>query len=408
MIQNTHIRSLQYVSTLLFIILYGALFTACERPQPKPNEGTKYQGHKVPFVQGTADNVYDISKFKVIDIPSDTDKLDKLLQDGRIITIKTSKGTEEDKVKATASMADVSIDSVSFLNEYYFLDYEVLGTETDNQKLLAKLLGKVPRFKGFPETVYHIVPYLQNNYLILYRVSEREKVPFDEMHTSRQVGNKVATPLVGYPIKYCVAEQILNRNLEETDQFRPKCANVSKNSADYIELLANTKQLFKYESKVNTFPIDFFDGEWFFKKSFVKASKDQGTGEEVKHQNFKNANIVEFEKTANNLKVIDASTYKVRGIDIPYSFSIPGEWKDYAVDHDASTNFIHSFKEIEDDSKKDVDRPYFKINFEKLKESEKRGSSVTDVVSKEITNDYFSFTISKSSNQKNELIKYGF
>ena len=38
--------------------------------------------------------------------------------------------------------------------------------EKDPQKLWAFLLGRIDSFYGFPDTVYHILPHVESNYLI--------------------------------------------------------------------------------------------------------------------------------------------------------------------------------------------------------------------------------------------------
>ena len=427
MIQNTYIRSLQYVSTLFFIILYGVLFTACIREKPPIDEELKNRlgdGEETRFAPGTADNIYNIDKFfKVIDqIPSDTLD-DSLLQQGGTIKIRTSKEGKE--VKISTSEEGVLIDpNVSFLNKFYVLKYNVLETETFNQKELAELLGEVPEFKGFPNTVYDIVPYLQGNYLILYRLSDPEKVPYDEMPISLTVGNKVATPLVRYPIRYCEEQVILNSDNEETKLYRPKCENVSKDSATYVELIKKgRKEFFKYvPSKVDIFPRDFFEGEWFFSPSIVRAFRDQGTGNQVgHHKGFKNVDIVAFQKTAESLRMIDATNYKrveakenkgkeatekkvKAGTNEIVSFSIPVEWKEYEMNPD-----VNVFAEQENERTNNVDRPYFKIKFKELAKNVAEEGESVKVENVFITNDYFSFTISKTGDSgDSKWIKYAF
>ena len=202
-------------------------------------------------------------------------------------------------------------------------------------------LGEVD-FKGLRDRVYHIIPHLENNYLILYRLSDSEDLPYNELPLSVPVGgNKVAAPLVGYPIKYCVVEQIVNPNTnEKTGQNRPKCGNnVSKTSAEYILLDKDQKEVFYYLPKRDNFPNNFFDGEWFFVSTIIESSVESVIGRHV----FSSAKLVKFKREGDSLKLVDATRNKLKkklNIELSESdelanFFIPVEWKEYEMARDS-------------------------------------------------------------------------
>ena len=379
----------------LFFLFLNTL--ACTRPEaiPTPDEDTR--DIKDVFLPGTTDNLYGINKFQVIDLPSD--QLEENQLEGNSIRIKTA---SEGKPAKVSSSIKNNVIKVSFKNQYQFLDYEVLDTEqTDAQKLLIDLLGKVENFKGFPDTEYHIVPHITDNYLILYRLGEKSTIPYDELHLSLKAGEQIATPLVGYPIKYCQPEKVLNINNEETGQNRPRCEGVDRQIATYIRLVKDSKKVFTYKPKVDVFPRDFFDGKWFFATSVVKATQDAETGsqEGLGTHTFKSANLVEFQKNRGHLSVVDASGYEIEEKDKVEGFNLPVEWKEYEIDRD-SEELIKSFSEIEREKTEDIDRPYFKVLFNQQLES---------LV---IEDDYWSFTIKNikiDDNQpQNVWLKYAF
>lgn len=385
-----------------FIVLF-LLNTSCTRPNRNLTPDEKKRDLQDVFASGTADSIYSVKKFQVIQLPSA--QLDKSVLENKALKIRTAGSGERAKVSMSTIGTFVDPSSnVSFVNQYSFLDYKPVGVETVDQKLLVRLLGKVKEFKGFPNTVYYIVPRLEGNALMLYRLSDPGTVPYDELPLSIKVGEKVATPLVGYSVDYCVAERILNANHEETGESRPKCGGVSKKSAKYIRLIEGSKTDFEYLTKVDVFPHDFFKGQWFFVKTIVKSSKDAFTGF---HQSFSSANLIEFGKTPNSLKILDASGYEIEEKDQVTGFSIPVNWTAYKVGY--SSDIIHRFKEEEDNKSRDVERPYFKIRFKELIHNEVRTSS--DVVAETeevfITDDYFSFTI-KVSGELNIWVKYAF
>ena len=393
----------------LSFLLCCFLNVSCTRPKAPPNPEEQTRGLNHVFRQGEADHLYNIAHFQVIDIPSKNLNLSEL--SGKTLKIKTAQTGE--KAKISISTTGALIDShLSFVNQYYLLDYDILDTKTDTQHLLKRFFGKVEQFKGFVGTVYTIVPHIEHNYLIFYRLSDPKNVPYDELPISVKVGGQIATPVVGYPIQYCVAEKILNINNEQTGQSRAKCEGVAKKNAEYIRLREQDKKVFNYQPKVDVFPESFFNGQWFFVKSIVKSSQDAITGS---HQSFKSAYLVEFDKAPDSLKVSDASGYEIEEKDKVIGSAIPVEWKEYEIDRDS--DIINSFAERQRTKTQDIKMPYFKIRFKDLAQTEITATATDknkdpDSITAEtetvfITDDYFSFTI-RVSGEKNYWVKYAF
>ena len=374
---------------------------SCIRPNREATKDEQKRGIEGKFAPGTTDDKYNINIFKVMDFPSD--QLDENLLKGKSLQIKTKKTGE--KVSVSVSK-DVTIKSDrSTLKPYYLVDYDILSPKTDTETILSKLVGKIDDFRGFPDTFYRIVPHLYNNYLILYRVSDKEKLPYIEAPLSVKVGNKLATPLVGYPIEYCIEEKVLDTGSnKETGQYRFKCKDVAKEAATYIRLIEN-KANFSYlvAEKKDIFPSGFFAGDWFFVEIVVKSSGDQSTGGLGQHQDFQNAALVEFEPTSNSLEAVDTKRFKMDEKDTLSNFSIPVEWKEYKIEGDSGTLDKYKFSETEKTTTKNIERPYFIIDFAKL--AEKDNQEIDKV---HIEDDYFSFTIKTRDARKNTWKKYAF
>ena len=172
------------------------------------------------------------------------------------------------KVRISSGLENIYIDpAISFLNEYQILNYTVIKPKTYQQKIIKKLLGRVRKFKGFPDTDYYILPHFLGNYLILYKVGPVDKIPYDELPLARRIGDMLAVPFVGYPIEYCQAVKILGiNNLKETLKSRPVCKGTRQKNkiAKYIRLWSHKKQVFKYLQKLNFFQRDFFEGQWLY------------------------------------------------------------------------------------------------------------------------------------------------
>ena len=337
--------------------------------------------------------------FNYQDLYTQEDLLQKSIRNwDEVLKIRTgpSKGI---KAKTFSSQENVSIaKDISFLNEYEFLDYEIILTRNSKQqKYLARLLGQVEDFKGFPNTDYYILAKDEGNFLILYKVAKQKKIPYDELFMARRVGSLLAVPLVGYPIEYCKAVPVLNAFNEKTSKYRPLCEGISKRQqVPYIRLAEDEKKVFEYLPKPDLFKRDFFEGQWFYVKTELRAPNDED--DQKKKKDFKAAHLVEFHPTLEHIDVLDSGLYNLRPDDRTRVLFIPVKWGDYEMARDLES-LNSSFSER---LKKDhnTDRPYFAIQFDELIakeyglfrgiEEETGGRSVKRVV---IAKDYISFDV---------------
>ena len=296
---------------------------------------------------------------------------------------------------------------VPFNIQYYRLDYELLNAKLpphtnidsikdDKKKLWAFLLGKVNRFYGFPDTDYYILPHVESNYLILYRLGRPDTIPYDQLPLARPVGDFLATPLVGYPVEYCLPEKDKNILGETVDQSIPYCEGISLGSAKYIRFQTDEehRKLFEYKEKLDLFSADFFNGEWFYLKTEIQSSTKIKDNDDIKDPSFQTASLVEFQKKSNHLAVMDSSQYGLDEKDRQPVLFIPVQWKEYELDRDL--NFFNSFSEREKKpAGQDVKRPYFLLDFQQLKNLNQSGSSgVTRTVKNVlVTDDFVSFNI---------------
>ena len=380
-----------YYFWLPYLILFAGLsFTlSCTRSTNPLKEGFKDR-----FAQGTDDNLIPIDLLRVSsNVDSDDDnpynfnslkesisKLDSLLK------IKTVSNGE--KVKISAGQKGTGIDpKVSFRNEYEILDYTIGKSKTEFQKKLKSLLGKV-EFHGFPDTEYYIAPHFEKNYLILYKVGRRKDIPYDELPLGVAMGDHMAVPLVGYPIKYCKGEVKLDNYNQETGLSRPACEGISIKQASYIFLYTNTKQEFEYLPKLDHFPKGFFKGKWFYVRTIVKSPEKRDVG----HRPFEAAHLVEFHPLPDKLEVRDASGYNFEEEDKVRAFFIPIERQDYRIKKNAE-NIADNFEEELKEKGHDVNRPWFTINFDKLVENEIEFEGEKSIKNPYVSNDYVSFDV---------------
>ena len=378
------------VKTLRCLLIILSIYqTACVR------KVTTTPGFQHAFRQGTTDNLYSLKNFQVIHLndslaasQSTTTKKNsyptfrlKDIED-KIISIKTaSTGTP---VKILTGGGNIHVDSqLSFINQYYLIKYQLTKEpQTKQQKLIYDLLSEIQNFKGFPDTIYYIVPQLKGNYLILYRVADKNKIPYDEYSSGIKINEKLmAVPLVGYEIDYCQAEVIRNANNENTGQYRPICEKVQVEKAEYVRFTRHNKKIFFYQSKVDIFPTNFFKGKWFFTWTIIE-SKENTAAQVGQHIGMTDAKLVEFKKEPDRLLAIDASGSDIADKDKQQALSIPIQWKEYEF-----INTSNTFGEQEKQANIDISRPYFKILFEKLMVN--NAQVIKDIT---ITDHYFSYT----------------
>ncbi len=377
------------------------LFISCVRPSDN-NLGVE------TFVQGTADNIEKIERFKNFDSilssgPSDLKQsLDKAFLDGKILKIKTTSQGELVPFSTSRQRAQLGSE-LSFADQQYILNYEIFSEETEkkDQKLLKNLLGKV-KFKGSPNQVYYIVPQLKGNYLIFYKVAETAKIPYDERPVGIKLDDQMmATPLVGYRVEYCTKEQQKNIHDEKTGQFRPKCTAISNKTARYVRLFTN-KVVFSYLDKKNVFPANFFSGNWFFAKTLITSAKGYA-GEQLPVR----ASLVNFRKVAGGLEALDASS-DIRKEDKKAAIFIPGSWEDYEESRDSRDQWS-AFSDRKTSTKEVIERSYFRINFDQLSELrhsfEDRRLEFENLV---IDNDYLSLTFENRVDEGVNRIKLAF
>ena len=354
----------------------------------------KSSNHPSLFPEKTKDGLYKIENLKIRDL----NNLNSLLK------IRTASQGKE--VKISVSEENVVIDpKISFLNEYFILDYEIVTKpRTELQKKLKQWLSEGIEFNGFPSKDYYIAPHYDTNFLILYKVGQKEIIPYDELPLAVEVGEGiVAVPFIGYPIEYCRAE-VIYIDGEITGQYRPLCEGVLPKEAEYFRLKERDKKEFEYLLKPDLFPKDFFKGRWFYVRTIVKSPEERVVG----HSPFQAAKLVEFQETPENLDVVDASGYKFQESDKIRALFIPISWKDYEIEREAG-NISRRFKEKLKEESLDIKRPWFKIKFKELVETKTEFRGEKSFKNLFITNDYFSFNIEITEEGSGAyLLKYAF
>lgn len=396
--------------SLLVVFLFSSL--SCTRAS-RIKEGFDH-----PFPDGMDDDLYPIKVLaKSSNLPSlfpgktkdglykiENLKIRNLNNLNSFLKIRTA--SRGKKVKISVSEENVVIDpKISFLNEYFILDYEIVTSpRTELQEKLKQWLSEGVEFRGFPDKEYYIAPHYDTNFLILYKVGQKETIPYDELPLAVEVGEGiVAVPFIGYSIQYCRAE-VIYKDGERTGQYRPLCEGILPKEAEYFRLKERDKKEFEYLLKPDLFPKDFFKGRWFYVRTIVKSPEERVVG----HSPFQPAKLVEFQETPENLDVVDASGYKFQESDKIRALFIPISWKDYEIEREAG-NISGRFKEKLTEESPDIKRPWLKIKFKELVDNKTEFRGEKSFKNLFITNDYFSFNIEITEEGSGAyLLKYAF
>ena len=393
------------LNKIRLIPLFAAalLFSSCTQKSAPPGaDGAISDFKRGPvhdFLQGQGDSLHpvkDLAPFR---------NLEEAVAARRSLPeIKTASKGKKAKI---AFQDNIQIDpAVSFINEYWFLDYkptEESLARSQRNRLWARLLGKLAKFKGFPDTNYYIAPILLKNYLVFYRIGDKESFPYDEIPLAQSFGPLAAAPLAGYPVKYCRAVPHRNIHEELTGKYRAQCEGVDPKAAQYILLAEGKQQRFRYLPKPHLFPKNYFDGQWFYNRTVVRSPGRQDTG----HNPPKAARLVEFHAEEGRFAVKDAAGWNLREDDKIRALFIPLEHQGYRIAAESESSLSAGFTE-ELEEIHSLNLPWLKLKLNDLVQNEELPGRKS-LKNLTVARDYFSFDVELTAQGEGAFrIKYGF
>ena len=339
------------------------------------------------FAQGQDDDLYGL----------------ECIENKQLIIETSNKGSLVSTSEVTESETGLKLEeNLSFKNKFYNTHYDIKETKGDAKDIpfLLNFLPSDEEFTGDLNTSYHIIFKTWGNYLVLFKASQNlNKLP-DTETTSLKVlrGNKLRTydpadekkgdyymvPFIGYPIKYCKAETIINKRGERTFESRSDCEESYLQNAEYIEVNLNSKQNYNYltELKKDLFPSEYFEGLWYFSRGPIETPTREGEIAPL------NAYLVKMEKEKDSFSLKDMSG-KIETRNRRSLGHLPVKWLDFETNQRGNNQFI-SFGEKEKDGSDHIKRPYAQIDFKHIEEPEEV-EELTDLIGLTITSDYFSF-----------------
>lgn len=306
----------------------------------------------------------------------------------------------------------ISEDLSDIINNYPLVSYE-----TDSE-----LLGEDIPLRGKPNHTYQIRYELGDSLLRILKVDKKENIPSEEWpYAVKLEDGRLGVPLVGYKVSYFDVVNRENDDREKTSTLIEKPVKDPK-LASYVRIDRASRSVFEAVQKVDTYPADYFQGEWFYQATVVQTPTDDASA--ITAVGAIDTQLVGAEKvkirldnrrTLLGVNVNQDERIKDNALDEGYVFSIPIEWKEFEA---VKTGRGYGLKEQEVERREETSRPYVKIKFEEhfapgdLMSSSilglllEKASSDQKLVDVKLAKDYFSFTLLKAN--QGLKIRYAF
>lgn len=323
--------------------------------------------------------------------------------------------TQEAIGKPSTTKADVAKISIK-KEQNNSSDFQLVKYQTE-----AKLLKEVP-FVGLPNHHYKIVYRLSEKYLKVYKVGPEKDIPTNERPFAEKFdGDLVGIPLVGYPITYYTVETVKNDIGENTSKVM-EVQQSFKVRATHFRLRISEAKIFEALEKLDVFPANFFSGEWYFAETLIAAP--EGNPDSLGSyfnidQNLDEATRVKFIKKESFIKAVNvnidervkARTQKDDDINFASVMTVPARWKDYRLAKDGNDSDLRTeeYSERSWDQRSSVELDLENASTELLNFSDGQEVNLklpNKLVLVEISDDYFSFTVQKHSN--NTRVRFSF
>jgi hypothetical protein len=323
---------------------------------------------------------------------------------GKVINEQTGQGINGESTIAGSDNVSVS----ETLEDRRFRGFDLVPVESNHELLSDTTI------RGRAGTNYQFQFEVTENHLIVNKVVAEADLPQLEKTYAKEItsgANKgmYKVPLHSYSAQLIKVQTILNSNDEATDRIQEYPArNLAE--ATHFRINKHNRERINAQQKVDVFPKDMFEGDWFYAATIVSAASDKATlvGRDLSVDfNFESVSRVKFNKTkeflqvankniADNIDTSDDINYEI-ALDIPVS------WVDYRLKTDGSKAGVEE-ELIEDgdpEAKHWEERDWVKIDFKSVAFPFKRAGVFEETLTTErasyedfqIAKDYFSFVL---------------
>ena len=296
-------------------------------------------------------------------------------------------------------------DSISFDGTYGEVNnfdlVQISHTDSD-------LINDVP-FRGRPNFRYDLHHELTKDYLIIHKVAFKRDLPSQEWSVAKErPDGRLAVPILVYNISLFNRDPIQDANYEKTTKLGEFPAK-TLDEATHFRLDRTSRQLFEKVEKYDVFPVDLFEGEWFYSATVVSAGKDREflLGASINlDASFNATSRIEFRRWPDHLIGVNTNLDESLDTEEDFNFAkvieIPVTWLDYMVEKVGRTAHIKEVGldgqgTVSDQSRDWEDRRFVQLDFSKIKGGYGVNEDGQVLHSKfynlELSKDYISFVI---------------
>jgi hypothetical protein len=240
---------------------------------------------------------------------------------------------------------------------------EVVSFTTD-----ATLLGQVP-LKGRSNFKYRVIYKLSKHYLKVYKVANKKDIPFQELSYALPWAvpggeAQVGVPLVGYRIQgYYRVEPSKDPNTGEASHVLLEIPESDPAKATHVRVDYFSREVFDAVRKIDVFPRELFDGEWFFARTVVDVGAS--STDPFAAQGFSVPYLIKFKHYPDALVGFDVATdARIRDMDDDLqtlaTLRLNVEREAYEV---VPLGNEGSMIERKREDVPKIDRPYIKVDF---------------------------------------------
>ena len=313
--------------------------------------------------------------------------------EGKQLRIKSASSGEAVSLMSTDGEEESVVieEGIDFINKVYDLEYNILEGKGDDKEIpfLLDFISEGEEFQGIPNQRYSLIFKTVGNYLVLYKATKnKNNIPYNErssmlVEETKRGDSLYMVPFIGYPIQYCKAEPIRNAQQEITRMTRRNCDSEPSEERKYLLINTGGKQVFEYLDKQDTFPVDYFEGDWFFAKTQINSNISAQINSNISEGEIANvdAKLVRLKQELESLVVIDKSGNIERDLDKDI-YKIPVQWKEFELNKE--NEIFSTFGEKLNTNKNYLTRSHLKVLFQDVKGAQ----AIEEIV---ISPEYFSF-----------------
>ena len=366
------IQQMSFIIPWIFIV--GSFIACTKEKEPLPQHSGQ-----------TVNNIY---------------KLNPIQLDGKTFLLHTGEAKHLENTTFSESV-EITVEKF-WTGSHPFVEYTV-------PKEIETLLGHF-EFIGRPHHTYRMQIELNDESLWLYAIAPRVDISNQHSHIMEATGMSnengeglYKIPIMGIPITYMAVEVLKDSYGQQTSRTTEYIV-LRQDMADHVILNHNQKSQFKYLEKLDVYPSDLFEGDWYFAETIVatQAGNEDAQGASLIATD---TDLVESTK----IRFLRAED-KIRGINVNIDsrvdnndevnfktvIEIPVAWKDYRIMRRGNTL---AFQEEETPDINWRDKRFGQFNFNEIRTAS-IGSQINNtalaerrLVEIEIKPDYRSYTI---------------